>query len=103
MLPAHYFQKYSTQEIESISYTVKEINTVAGLHTYTVVAFCEPESFVIVKEIWGSVFTGVDVLFFADEQFTNRSGSLTNSILAPCILQIVASDHVCILLFVIFR
>jgi len=80
LLPAHYFQNYSTQEIESISYTVKEINTVAGLHTYTIVAFCEPESFVIVKEVWESVFNSVNVLFFPDEQFTNKSGSPTNSV-----------------------
>ena len=70
------------QEIESLSYTVKEINTVVGLHTYTVVAFCEPESFVMVKEIWEGVFTSVDVLFFAEEQCPNRSGSLKR----PCLV-----------------
>lgn len=57
---------------------MKEINTVSGLHTYTVVSICEPESFLIVKEIWESVFTGVDVMFFADDQSNSRSGSLTS-------------------------
>ena len=71
-------QKCDTQEIESISYTAKEINTVAGLHSYTVVSICEPESFLLVKEIWESVCTDVDVVFFADDHSNNRSGNFAN-------------------------
>ena len=70
----HCFQGCNTEDIENISYTIKEINTVAGLHTYTVVCVCQPEAFLALKDVWENVFTCVDVLFFADHQSQSRLG-----------------------------
>lgn len=86
---ALYLQKCSTQDVENISDTAKEINIVVGLHTYTVVSICEPEIFVMIKEIWESLFTGVDVMFFADDQSSNRSGSLYTYLSDVSLLQIM--------------
>ena len=47
----------------------------AGLHTYTVVGICDPEALPKVKEVWESIFTLVDVMFFADDNSTKTSGS----------------------------
>ena len=53
-------QGSSTEEIENISYTAKEINTVAGLHTYTVLCVCEPEAFVTIQTVWEGIFLFLD-------------------------------------------
>jgi len=38
----------------------------AGLHTYTAVCMCQPESFSVLKGTWDSIFMNVDALFIAD-------------------------------------
>ena len=55
-----FLQGSSTEEIENISYTAKEINTVAGLHTYTVLCVCEPEAFVTIQTVWEGIFLFLD-------------------------------------------
>ena len=49
----------------------------AGLHTYAVIGICEPEAFLKVKAVWDSIFTFVDVLFFADDHLTKPSGNFS--------------------------
>lgn len=61
------------EEIENLAYTSKEINTVAGLHTYTTIGICNPEHLHTVKEIWSTLFENVDVLFYANTK-AFRSG-----------------------------
>ena len=45
-------QGVNREEIENLAYTLKEINTVAGLYT----GICSPEEFHDVKEIWCTLF-----------------------------------------------
>ena len=53
----------------------------AGLHTYTVIGICDPEVFPKVKEVWGSIFTHVDMMFFANNN-TTTSGNFFEDVLA---------------------
>jgi len=80
------FQGSSAESIKKISYAIKEINTVAGLHTYSVVGICDPEMFPQVLETWKNIFTDVDVLFFADENIITKTGiKHTNNVKPKCI------------------
>ena len=45
----------------------KKVNSATGLHTYTTVCLCEPESILMVKQVWQALFTFVDILYFADD------------------------------------
>ena len=54
----------------------------AGLHTYTVVGICDPEAFPKVEEFYESIFTLVDVMFFAGDNTTKTSSNFFKNVLA---------------------
>ena len=54
----------------------------AGLRTYTVVGICDPEAFPKVKEFYESIFTLVDVMFFAGDNNAKTSGNFFENVLA---------------------
>ncbi len=58
-------QDCTRETIESLAYTIKEINAVAGCSTYTVGALSCPASFQVIQEVWTKVFVNADVLFAA--------------------------------------
>ena len=69
MVTEHYsfnIQDVSREVVESTSYTVKEINTVASCSTYSTAALCTPEVWSLVEEVWRRAYANTDVLFFAN-------------------------------------
>lgn len=56
----------SREVVESTSYTVKEINTVASCSSYSTAALCAPEVWSLVEEVWRHAYADTDVLFFAN-------------------------------------
>ena len=61
--------------MESFAYTSKEINTVAGMHTYLTIDVCSPKDHHAVEEIWRTLFGNVVVLFYANNNACNKSGN----------------------------
>lgn len=66
-------QGSSKEEMESLAYTSKEINTVAGMYTYVSIGICSPKDLHTVEEIWSTLFRNIDVLFYASTK-ANKSG-----------------------------
>ena len=67
-------QGSAKEHIESLGYTSKEINTVAGMHTYATISVCSYRDLHRVEEIWQTLFKNVDVMFFANTQI-QKSGN----------------------------
>ena len=67
-------QGSTREEIESLAYTSKKINTVAGLHTYVSIGICSPRDLHVVEAIWNALFKNVDLLFYASTK-ANKSGA----------------------------
>ena len=60
------------EEVDDISYTLKEINAIGGKTNYNVVAICIPDNMHIVKAAWEKAFDWSEYLFIADKSYTNR-------------------------------
>ena len=45
------------EEVDDISYTLKEINAIGGKNNYNVVAICIPDNMHIVKAAWEKLLT----------------------------------------------
>ena len=60
--------------MESATYTIKEVNAVAGCQVYTAAAMCDPRLLSVVQEVWGKAFSNTDVLFAANTQYFHRPG-----------------------------
>ena len=64
----------STKEIvESLAYTIKEINAVTGCGLYTVAGLCCPALLPTVQEVWSKVYVNSDILFAAVKDGKNGS------------------------------
>ena len=48
-------------------YTIKEINAVAGCHTFGTAAICDPCLFYQVHDVWSKAFINTEVLFSANK------------------------------------
>ena len=64
------------EEVDDISYTLKEINAIGGKTNYNVVAICIPDNMHIVKAAWGKAFDRSECLFMADKSCTNRGNQV---------------------------
>lgn len=60
--------------MESVGYTTKEINAVAGCQIYTVAAMCDPCLLSVVQEVWSKAFINTEVLFAANTQQFHQPG-----------------------------
>ena len=54
------------QEVESIFYTIKEVNSVAGCVLYTTACICAINDLPAVKEISERIFINTEVLYWCD-------------------------------------
>jgi len=54
----------------SVSYTVKEINSVHSFATYTVIGICLPAQVQALTQAWSSAFKCIDILYFAENDIT---------------------------------
>ena len=59
-------QGCTQEDVESILYTIKEINSVAGCCVYTVACTCCINELPLVREISEKVFINTKVLFWCD-------------------------------------
>lgn len=64
-------QGSSVEDVDSLGYTAKEINSASGLYTYTAIATCYPASLHNVITAWNQLFGNVDTLFTISEDFRN--------------------------------
>ena len=62
-------QGSSKEDVESVGYTAKEINSTASLYTYTVIALCYPDLLHEVQTVWKQLFENVDMLFLISKHF----------------------------------
>ena len=62
-------QGSSIEDVESLGYTAKEINSVSGLYTYTAIATCYPTLLHNVSTAWYQLFGNIDTLFIISEDF----------------------------------
>ena len=62
-------QGSSIEDVDSLGYTAKEINSVSGLYTYTAIATCYPTSLHNVLTAWSQLFGNIDTLFTISEDF----------------------------------
>ena len=65
----------SKEEVDDISYTLKEINPIGGKTNYSVVAICIPDNMHIVTAAWEKAFDRSECLFMADKSYTNQAYS----------------------------
>jgi len=54
----------------SVSYTIKEINSVHSYTTYIIIGICHPTQGQTLTQALSSAFKCTDVLYFADEDIT---------------------------------
>lgn len=62
-----YTQECSREDIESILYTIKEVNSVAGCNLYTAACICTVDQLMLVKETSQKVFINTEILFWCDD------------------------------------
>ena len=60
--------------MESVGYTIKEINAVADCQVYTVAAMCDPCLLSVVQEVWSKAIIKTNVPFTANKQHFHRPG-----------------------------
>ena len=51
--------------MQSLAYSVKEVNAVAGCTLFVVAAICNLNSLSLTQEVWQHAFVNYDVLFYA--------------------------------------
>ena len=60
--------------MESVCYTIEEVNAVAGCQVYTAAAMCDPCLLSVVQAVWSKAFVNRDVLFAAIKERFHRPG-----------------------------
>ena len=72
-----YVQEISSEEMNSVTFTIKEINSVSNCPVFTSVAICSPSQLPMVHELWKKAFTNTDILFCGlHEKLCQRKGEI---------------------------
>ena len=53
--------------MESLAYTVKEVNSTIGLETFNIAVICETLDLPLVKEVLSRAFDNISILFMGDQ------------------------------------
>lgn len=59
--------------MESLAYTIKEINAVTGLGLYTASVVCFPKTLPLVQEVWTKAFVNTVNLYVANASLPRQS------------------------------
>ena len=59
-------QGCAKEDVESLAYTIKEINAVTGLGLYTASVVCFPKTVPLVQEVWTKAFVNTVNLYITN-------------------------------------
>lgn len=79
-------QQCTKEDVESLLYAIKEINSVAGCTIFTAACWCAVEQLAVVHEVAEKIFTNAEILFWCDDTMKGNYYSMINYYFYNCML-----------------